>query len=194
MRALTGLILTARCWSVPALLGLCALAAACWVLVPGAPVPIPAGGGVRSLLWPLVPVVACLGVPAVLGATDGDLERTSSRPAALLRLGALGCCVAALGGVAALGVRFDATVIWRNTALLLAVAVVSTRLLPKAMRWQPLVLLPVLMWLLGTDEHRLIRPWALLLLPGDRPAAMAISVAAFALAGAWHATLPHRTP
>lgn len=133
----------------------------------------------ESLLWPLLPVLPVLGVPGVLGSVDGDLERLSARRPWVLRVGALLCCVVVLAVVCALGSRFDLTVVCRNAAFLLGVAVWATVVLRPSYRWQPLVLGPVLMWLVGTDEHRRIRPWDVLLLPGDRSAPLIVALITF---------------
>lgn len=180
MRTLIAPLLWARCWGVAPLLVLGATTSAGWYVVPIGPVPVPAAGGVESLLWPLLPVLVTLGVPGVLGSAYDDMERASSRRLVLLRLGALTCCAVVLGAVAMLATRFDERVVWRNSALLLGLAIAATRLLPRSLRWQPLVLVPMAMWLLGTDEHRRIRPWDLLLLPGG--SAMPAVVAAAVLA------------
>lgn len=180
MRTLSSLFLWARCWSVRPLLLLAIATAAGWYVVPQGPVPVPAAGGVESLLWPLLPVVVTLGVPAVLGSAYGDLERCSSRRPVLLRLRALGFCVVAVSAAAAVQTRFDERVVWRNSALLLGLAILATCVLPRALRWQPLVLVPMAMWLLGTDDQRRIRPWNVLLLPGHN--ATPAYVAAFVLA------------
>jgi hypothetical protein len=184
------LLLWARCWGVRPLLALGAATAVGWYLVPAGPVPVPAGGGVESLLWPLLPLLAALGVPGVLGAAFGDLERTSCRPAALLRLGSLACCSVVLALDAVLATPFDERVVWRNTAFLFGLAILATRLVPRPMRWQPLVLVPLVMWLLGSDEHRRIRPWNLLLLPGDRLLPALVAGATLAAAALGHVLLP----
>ena len=180
MRTLTTAVLWARCWALGSLLLLAVVTAAGWYVVPRGPVAVPAAGGVESLLWPLLPVLVTLGVPGVLASTYGDLERASSRRPVLLRLRALACCTVVVGAAAALNTRFDPRVVWRNTGLLLGLAILASCLLPRAVRWQPLVLVPMAMWLLGTDEHRRLRPWNVLLLPGDR--AMPAVVAAVVLA------------
>lgn len=190
MWALRPLLLWARCWGVRPLAALGVITAAGWFVVPAGPVPVPAGNGVASLVWPLLPVVVVLGVPGVLGAADGDLERTSSRRPILLRLAALMCCLLVPSIDAVLATRFDARVVWRNTAFLLALAILATKLLPRAMRWQPLVLIPMAMWLLGNDEHRHIRPWSLLLLPGDRLGPAVVAVAALLVAVVAELTVP----
>jgi hypothetical protein len=192
MRALTTLVLWARCWGARPLLLLGAATAAGWYVVPRGPIPVPAGGGVESLLWPLLPVLVALGVPGVLGSAYGDLERASSRRPVLLRLAALAGCALVVAAAAALDTRFDDRVVWRNAALLLGLAAMTTRLLPRALRWQPLLLVPMAMWLLGTDEQRRIRPWAVLLLPGDTMPSTVVAAAVFAAGIATYLLLPAR--
>ncbi len=193
MRALTAAVLCARCWGLRPLLVLGAATVVGWYVVPEGPVPVPAGGGVESLLWPLLPLLVTLGVPGVLGSAYGDLERGSSRPPILLRLGALTCCTVVVSAVAVLDTRFDDRVVWRNTAFLLGLAILATSLLPRALRWQPLVLVPMAMWLLGTDDHRRIRAWDVLLLRGDATTAMLAAIATLALGVVGYLLLPDRS-
>ena len=180
MRTLTPLVLWARCWSVRPLLLLAGATAAGWYVVPQGPVPVPAASGVESLLWPLVPVLVVLGAPSVLGTAYGDMERASSRRPVLLRLRALACCALVVSAAVVVDSRFDERVVWRNTGFLLGLATLATWALPRALRWQPVVLVPMAMWLLGTDDHRRLRPWNVLLLPANAtgPAVVAAGVLA----------------
>ena len=169
-----------RCWSLGPLVATGLLAAAGWFVIPEGPVPVPAGGGVESLLWPLLPALVVLAVPAVLANAGSELELLTARSPLLLRLRALGCCALVLAGVAAAGVRFDPVVVWRNTAILAGVAFLAAATLPRGAAWQPVVLLPLASWLLGTDAHRQVRPWAIVLAPGSSASA---SIAAASLLG-----------
>jgi hypothetical protein len=169
-----------RCWSLGPLVATGLLAAAGWFVIPEGPVPVPAGGGVESLLWPLLPALVVLAVPAVLANAGSELELLTARSPLLLRLRALGCCALVLAGVAAAGVRFDPVVVWRNTAILAGVAFLAAATLPRGSAWQPVVLLSLACWLLGTDAHRQVRPWAILLAPGSSASA---SIAAASLLG-----------
>jgi hypothetical protein len=150
---------------------LAAAASIGWFVVPVGPVAVPAGGGVESLLWPLLPTVAVLAVPAVVATADGELERATGRPELAVRVRALAWCAAVLSLVGLLGERFDGVVVWRNTALLGGAALLASIVLPAAAAWQPLVLLPLVCWLLGTDRQRHIRGWAILLAPAERGSA-----------------------
>lgn len=170
-----------RCWSLGPLLATGLVAAASWFVIPEGPVPVPAGGGVESLLWPLLPALAALAVPAVLANADSELELMTARSPLLLRLRALSCCALVLGGVAAAGVRFDPVVVWRNTAILAGVAFLAVATLRRGTAWQPLVLMPLACWLLGTDAHRQVRPWAILLAPGSSAGASVAAAALLAL-------------
>ena len=118
--------------------------------------------------------------PAVLANAGSELELLTARSPLLLRLRALGCCALVLAGVAAAGVRFDPVVVWRNTAILAGVAFLAAATLPRGAAWQPVVLLPLASWLLGTDAHRQVRPWAIVLAPGSSASA---SIAAASLLG-----------
>ena len=183
-----------RCWTLGPLLATGLVAAAGWFVIPEGPVPVPAGGGVESLLWPLLPAVVVLAVPAVLANAGSELELLTARSPLLLRLRALGCCAVVLAGVAAAGVRFDPVVVWRNTAILAGVAFLAAATLTRGTAWQPLVLLPLACWLLGTDAHRQVRPWAILLAPGSGASA-SISAAALLAVGVlaylWPPARPH---
>ena len=166
-----------RCWSLGPLLATGMVATAGWFVIPEGPVPVPAGGGVESLLWPLLPALVALAIPTLLGTADFELELLTARSPLLLRLRALGCCALVLACVAGAGIRFDPAVVWRNTAILGGVAFLAAATLPRGSAWQPLVLLPLACWLLGTDAHRQVRPWAILLAPGtSTTAAMAAPV------------------
>lgn len=193
MRKVTALRLWIRCWGLRPLLFLGITSCAAWFVVPRGPVAVPAGGGVESVLWPLLPTVAILAVPGVVTSAYGDLERTAGRSTLLLRLRALASCIVVVSVVALFAVRFDSQVVWRNTALLLGLALVSSVCLPQAVAWQPLVLLPMTMWLFGTDERRQIRRWDLLLLPGDRGSAAFVSALTLVVGVAGYLTAPGRS-
>ena len=173
MRALNPefLWLWVRCWSIRPLLTLATATSIGWFVVPVGPVAVPAGGGVESLLWPLLPTAAVLAVPALVATADGELERVTGRCELAVRVRALAWTSAVLSLVAIMGGRFDADVVWRNTALLAGAALLASILLPAGSAWQPLVLIPLVCWLLGTDRHRHIRSWAVLLAPSERGSA-----------------------
>ena len=170
-----------RCWSLGPLLAAGLVADAGWFVIPEGPVPVPAGGGVESLLWPLLPALVALAIPAVLATARFEHELLTARSPLLLRLRALGCCALVLACVAAAAVRFDPVVVWRNTAILAGVAFLAAATLPRGSAWQPVVLLPLGCWLLGTDAHRLVRPWAILLAPGSSTSAVIAAGALLAL-------------
>jgi hypothetical protein len=146
-------------------LALTALACGCRFVVPPDPVAVPARAGVESLLWPLVPALAALALPAMLTVARQDLERSAVRPWCL-RTGAVLLGAAALGLTAVAG-GADEAVLARNALAMLGVATLSASVLRVGSAWAPVAMAPLVCWLLGTDAHRHVHPWALLLLPGS---------------------------
>jgi hypothetical protein len=143
---------------------LTATACCCWVVVPPDPVAVPARAGVESLLWPLVPALSALALPAMFTVARHDLERSAVCPWRL-RASAVVVAAAALGLTVAAGIDEQA-VLARNAAALLGVAALSATALPAGAAWAPVAMAPLACWLLGTDAHRHVHAWAVLLLPG----------------------------
>lgn len=87
-------------------------------------------------------MLTCVAVPAVPRTADDEIERLRSR-APTLGLLDIADCTASLAAVALLGGRFDPGALWRNTALLAGIPVLSCGLLRPALSWQPTVLAPL---------------------------------------------------
>jgi hypothetical protein len=156
----------ARRWRLGPLAVAVALSWLAWLTVPRSAVAIPAADGASSVLWPLVPTVVALAVAPVLGTAYDDLERTAGRPGRVLRGYGLAACAVAAGLAALPGARFDVAVVARNSILLTALAVASTAVLSRTTAWLPVVALPIVTWLLGTDPaSRQMASWAVLLAP-----------------------------
>jgi hypothetical protein len=149
-----------------------------WRVVPAGPVPVPAADGAASVLWPLVPVVAAVGTLSVLGVPGRDLERTASMSGSRLRALVLACCLGATAVAVLPAIRFDLAVGARNAVALTGLAVAGATVLPAATAWLPVTVVPMTMWLLGTDTaSRRTEQWAFLLAPaGSRPAWWAAAV------------------
>jgi hypothetical protein len=176
----------ARRWRLGPLCVAVGLSWLAWLTVPRAAVAIPATDGASSVLWPLVPTLVALAMTPVLCTAYDDLERTAGRPGCVLRGCALAACAAAAGLAAVPGVRFDAMVVARNSVLLTGLAVASAALLPRTTAWVPVVVLPIVTWLLGTDPvTRRLAAWAVLLAPSATAAGWvaAAMLAVAALAG-----------
>ncbi len=161
-----------------ALLGLAA-----FLLVPSHPVPVPGREGVRSLLWPLVPTLPAVAVPGCLSAGHRDLERVAARSLLRMRAACVSAIAVATFLVCLASWRFDPVVVWRNAALLLGIAFAGTAVHP-AVSWLLVSVIPMVMWLTGTQPGGVVEPWCVLLLPRGSALAAWLACLAFALGAA----------
>ncbi|MFF2653799.1 hypothetical protein [Streptomyces sp. NPDC058045] len=173
------LLLYARRWQLGRQVGVLVGCGGLWVVTPMRMYEVPARDGVQGMLWPLVPVVFAAFLPSVLGTAAEVPERCAARPGRL-RAVTVGVVLLLAAGLVLFGVR-DPAVAARNTVLLVGAALVAAWLLPAAAGWAPVVVAPILMWLVGTRPHGAVAPWALLLVPAHGTAAWlswAVAVAA----------------
>lgn len=63
------------------------------------------------------------------------------------------------------GAWIDAGVAIRNVLLSLGLALYGAWLLPPGAAWVPPVLVPIVMWLVGTKPHGAVEKWAVMLQP-----------------------------
>jgi hypothetical protein len=142
------------------------------------PIDVP-GRDIAQVTAPLVP--AFLALACLIGARTAHHpgERITPRGAVVVRVGYL----ATLGGFAAVllaasGSDADRWVLARNDALMCGLALLALELLPAAMAWTPLVLVPMLTWLLGSNGLGVApEPWAVLLEPAGSTSAACASLA-----------------
>jgi hypothetical protein len=138
------------------------------------PIDVPGREDVAETIWPLTSAfvaMACL-TGARLAHTDG--VRLSPRGAVQLRAGYLAVltCSASAAVLVTSSSAGDRTVLARNDAMLCGISLAAVELLPPAIGWTPLVLIPMLTWLLGSNGGGVApEPWAVLLHPAGSPAA-----------------------
>jgi hypothetical protein len=169
------------------------LALAAFLLVPAQPVPVPGREGVRSLLWPLIPTFPALAAPACGAVARRDLERTGARSILGLRAGYVVLVSGATLLVCLAGWRFDLAVVWRNAAFLLGIAFAGTAIAP-AGAWLPVSVIPMVLWLTGTQPGGVVEPWAILLLPGSSHVGLWVAGAVWGLGAVLFCSLGHRGP
>ncbi|GIU98725.1 MAG: hypothetical protein KatS3mg014_0341 [Actinomycetota bacterium] len=165
-RRLTAALVVVRAWQGSGFAFTLAIGLAGFALVPSRPVPVPGREGVSSLLWPLVPVLPALAVPQVAGVVYREIERVSGKSSLGTRLGCAAIITSLLGLFCLAGWRFDLSVLCRNAAFLLGVALAGTVFSPSG-AWLPVTVIPMVMWLIGTQPGGAVDPWAILLLPGS---------------------------
>lgn len=138
-------------------------------LAPDRPVEVIGRVGVEAVLWPLVPVLLAVVVPASTAWRARALERVARRGHATLAGRHLGLVLAS-GLVVVASVPVDQRVlVARNVLGLVGLALVGVRVLSVELAWVPLVGLAATTWLFGTRLGGVPRPWALLLAePGHR--------------------------
>lgn len=147
-----------------------------------APVEVPGRDDVRALVTPLVPVFAALVTAEGSRIAGRDLERLSSVGNRFLRVGYGVAVLALLIGTALVGHPADRLLLLRNGILLTGVGIGAASVLPPRSAWPPVVLLPMVSWLLGSRGlGEPPAPWAVLLLPAGSVVAGA---AAFVVAAA----------
>ncbi|GAA5705913.1 hypothetical protein AQJ43_36780 [Streptomyces avermitilis] len=135
-----------------------------WLLFPQRLYDVPARDGVQGALWPLIPAIFSTFLPPLFGNADGVQERLAPHPARLRFVTV--CLVVAMGAVLATsGAWIDVGVAVRNTLLVTGLALYGAWLLPAGAAWTPPVLVPIVMWLVGTKPHGLAEGWAVLLQP-----------------------------
>jgi hypothetical protein len=186
-------LVVARAWGGRQLAAGLALMAAMWVL-PGSPVPVPGRGGIEAVVWPLAPTIVAAILAVVAAPATRDLELAAGRPIQLVKggfvvAGLAGCAIASM--VAVVATPLGSTIIWRNDALLVGLALGSAALLRPTMSWAPPVLLSIVTWLLGPKLGGDVERWAVLLHPADSwPAAAASAI--MLVAGCLLFCLPRR--
>lgn len=177
---LTPAAVVVRAWNGGQLLIALALALGALFLVPVQAVPVPGREGVRSLLWPLIPTLPALAAPACASVGFRELERTGARSLPGSRAVCVVLASLATGLVCLAGWRFDLMILFRNAAFLLGTAFACTAISPTA-AWLPVSVIPMVMWLTGTQPGGIVEPWAILLLPRSSALAAWISWAAWGL-------------
>lgn len=171
---------TARAWGLSIMLSCAGLATLLLLLVPSDALAVPGQAGVKSVVWPIAPTVAVLGVPAALSRAFDDLERTAThrhrrRVYIMLLWAAL-----SFAGCAA-GASFDLVIVARNWMTMYGIALAATGLVSASLAWIPLCFLPISMWLMGTHIDQSVSAWAVLLQPRSSTASLLASILAVGL-------------
>ena len=147
------------------------------------PLSVPGRDDIAQIVWPLSPTFLSLACLTGARTAHHDAERLTPRGAALTRASyvvALAVFCAAL--LIPSGPVASRLVLARNDAFLCGLALLALELLPPAAAWTPLVVVPMLTWLLGSNGlGRAPEPWAVLLAPGA--SATAALAAVLALTG-----------
>ena len=179
MRALS---LWSRRYHVRRILAAAAIEVAAWRAL-GDPLRVPGRGpDIEWVLSPLIPSLLAMSTPDALGVAHEDLEivaghRVACRRAAVAAVIIVVSVAAAVCGEPAGDAR---TVAIRNALQLVGIAFWSAMLLPRTIAWAPAMLVPLIMWLIGTpDPGRPVPDWALLL--RDDRSQLAGTAAAFTL-------------
>lgn len=190
-----GWLLLCKAWRLRRFMIIALVTAVAWLVVPSGPVTVPARDGVRSLLWPLVPMLLAGALPTTLAAGYRDTELTAARSRTQLRGGVFLIALALSLAPSLVAVRFDILVIWRNTGFLIGLALLSTAALPQSAAWLPVCVVPMWMWLLGTTPDDKVESWAVLLQPSHSVTALITTLVLFSLgAGAyWTIRSPRRS-
>jgi dienelactone hydrolase len=158
-----------------------ALSYAClYFVIPSDAVLIPARGGVRGLLWPVLPVVWALVLLSGARLWDRPTERAGQR--SLFATAAVLCVSATAAGwlSGTLSSRFEPAVLTRNLLLTVGVVALSAAVLEPALRWFPVAACVAVMWLVGTNGVSDAEPWAVLFLPGTAVWADDVALVVFA--------------
>lgn len=155
-----------------------------WWSVRGA-LPVPGRLDVRNVVWPLLPAVLAAVTPSTASVVYRDLERSSGRALVTSRIAVVAIlltCSALLTAVAA--IWYPWSLVGRNLALLVGVALLGTVLAPNWARGMLPVLLAIGTWLIGSPPPGWQPPgWAILLHPEGSETAAGWAVALL-LAGA----------
>ena len=141
------------------------------------PIEVPGRDDVAQMVWPLAPTLLALACLTGSRTAMGPSERITPRGAAAVRAGyllALGCFGASL--LVASGPIADARVVARNDAFLCGLALLAAEVLPASAAWVPVVVVPMAMWLLGSNGlGSAPEPWAVLLEPAGSTAAARVA-------------------
>ena len=148
---------------------------AAWRLLPRRSLAVLGRDGVYSVIWPLVPALLAVAVPAAVRFDARLLERVSGRPRWTLRARGLGL-LAVVGAVVVAGSPYDAATCARNLLILVGGALVAASLLPASVAWVPIALYPPCAWLLGTRTNEIHAAWAVPLRPAGDPLAWRVAV------------------
>lgn len=175
MRAATS---TWRAWHGTRHLGFGGLGLAVVHLWSG-PVEVPGRDDIAQIVWPLTPTLLALACLDGARTAHHPGELLTPRGAVVVRTGYLGA-LAALGALllvpASAGAGVDASVLARNGTLLCGLALLTLELLPPAVAWTPLVVVPMLTWLLGSNGLGVPpEPWAVLLEPAGSATARTVT-------------------
>ena len=169
-----------KAWRLDALCIFAAGTALLLAFVPRDAMAVPGRDRVFAVIWPLLPTLLAVPIPAIAEHRTDDVHRTAPRILAL-RLRVLATvAVLCLVGVST-GAVIGSHVLIRNTAALVGLALLGAGVLPRSVSWALLVLTPMAMWLFGTRREQDAFAWAFLLRPAaDR---WADAVAAVLLGG-----------
>jgi hypothetical protein len=140
-------------------------------LLPLEPVRVPGRPDVRTVVWPLAPVLAALGVPTGAMLRFRSWERAAVRPAWHSRM-AFVSLVALRSMVVIAFVSVDRSTILRNLLLFDGLALLVTAMARRPI-WTALLVVPAVCWMAGTDARGDPHAWAVpLLAPGHLGAAV----------------------
>ncbi|MCL6538522.1 MAG: hypothetical protein K6T28_08055 [Acidothermus sp.] len=181
-----------RAWRLKTVCVAAAASVIAWFAIPARPIDVPGRDGVSSVLWPLLPAVVASALPSVL--------EWSRSPAVVLAprsrtdtAGRIGFATLLVGAVAIVGAtRFDPVVVLRNSAFLFGLATLLSRWTASGLVATMVVLVPMAMWLLGTEPGGFAKSWALLLLDAHSPTAGGFAIGLF-VTGACAQVLPSRS-
>ncbi len=176
-----------RVWQLERFLGACVLFGIVLRAFPE-PVDVPGRqGGVEWVLHPIAPLLLASMLPSSLARCGEYMEVLSGK------FGPRGRTIIILGASATLlgaTTAMTGVFIWqsaRNSALSIGLACVCSIILPATMRWVPLVVLAITVWLLGVPPPGDAPPmWAVVLSPGTSVFAAAVCVTVAAVGIGWY--------
>ena len=187
-RSLVTAWLVARVWGVATLAVGVVLEVAVVRFVRG-PVGLPGRSELRSLLWPLAPVLPVSLLPGVLRRQRSDLDQTSPRSPPGRRGVLVLSAAAVLASAVVVAPAAMRGVLARNTLLLGAVAVATSGVASAEAGGIALVALGVASWFLGARPAGAApATWAVLYQPaGGRPVPLAAALVLALLSAGWYA-------
>lgn len=191
--------LPARAGGLPLVAGTAALCWLGWTVLPPAELEVPLTGGIRSVVWPLYPVLLGMAVPVAADFADRDLETLSRRGQTRLRASYLAASLVLAAVAVSASPGLDTMIRARNVALSVGIGLVASVTLGRRLAWMPNLLFAMACWLLGVGVDKSVDGWAVWLRPaGDDVShvvailGLAVGVALFLAPLRWDRRCPGR--